>query len=393
MTKLQIVYFDAGGGHRSAAQALDEVLRRQHRPWDVQLVNLDTLFEPIDFVYKATGVRAFEFYNWSLRMGWTSLPSRLLPASRRVIRLLHERQVELLGDYWTTTRPDLVVSMVPHFGRAIFEGLRVSCPKAQLVTILTDLVDTPPHFWLERQNQHFICGSAKAIEQARQIGAPGSRIWRVSGMIVHPKFYEPATIARRTGRRRLGLSPGLPTVLVLFGGFGSADMVTIVEQLRNSKLPVQSILLCGRNDRLCRRLSKMKTQFPRIALGFTTDVASYMRLSDVFIGKPGPGSVSEALAIGLPVIVERSSKTMVQERYNVDWIEEQNVGIAIRSYTELPRALAHMLRPEVHASFRANIQSLRNRAVFEIPPILEQILGSPFEPPYLTLSRPEQAVL
>jgi len=256
MTRLQIVYFDAGGGHRSAAQALAEVLRRQQHPWDIQLVNLDGLFEPIDFVYRATGVRAFEFYNWSLRLGWTSLPSRLLPASRRVIRLLHERQVDLLCDYWTRTKPDLVVSVVPHFGRAIFEGLRESCPNTQLVTILTDLVDTPPHFWLERQNQHFICGSAKAIDQARQIGAAESRIWRVSGMIVHPKFYEPATVAQRAGRRGLGLSPDLPTVLVLFGGYGSADMVTIVEQLRSSRTAVQSILLCGRNERLRRKLSK-----------------------------------------------------------------------------------------------------------------------------------------
>src|SRR3974377_2528331 len=107
MTRLQIVYFEARGAHRSAAQALAEVLRRQQRPWDVQLVNLDTLFEPIDFVYKATGVRAFEFYNWSLRMGWTSLPSRLLPACRRVIRLLHERQGGSLGPYWTPTKPAL----------------------------------------------------------------------------------------------------------------------------------------------------------------------------------------------------------------------------------------------------------------------------------------------
>jgi 1,2-diacylglycerol 3-beta-galactosyltransferase len=393
MTKLQIVYFDAGGGHRSAAQALAEVLVRQRRPWDVQLVNLDSLLEPIDFIYRATGVRSFEFYNWSLRMGWTSLPSRLLPASRSVIRLLHERQVELLHDYWARTKPDLVVSVVPHFGRAIFEGLRESCPRAQLVTILTDLVDTPPHFWFERQNQHFICGSAKAIEQARQNGAPESRIWRVSGMIVHPKFYDPATVARRTGRGRLGLSPDLPTALVLFGGYGSPDMVTIVEQLRESKLAVQSILLCGRNERLLRRLSKMRTPFPKVALGFTSDVAAYMRLSDIFIGKPGPGSVSEALATGLPVIVERSSRTMVQERYNVDWIEEQKVGLGIRSFSGISGALEYVLRPGVYAELCANIGRLRNTAVFEIPPILEQILGAPAVGPHTAQwACPEQIV-
>jgi len=41
-----------------------------------------------------------------------------------------------------------------------------------------------------------------------------------------------------------------------------------------------------------------------------------MQLSDYFVGKLGPESVSEALVIGLPVIVERNARTMVQERYN-----------------------------------------------------------------------------
>ncbi len=142
-------------------------------------------------------------------------------------------------------------------------------------------------------------------------------------------------------------------------------------------MPVQLIFLCGRNERLQKKLEAMRTPFTKIAVGFTNDVASYMRVSDVFIGKPGPRSVSEALATGLPVIVERSAKTMVQGRYNVDWIEQERVGIGISSFQTVPRALRYMLSPEVHAALRANIIRLRNRAVFEIPAILEQILEAP----------------
>jgi 1,2-diacylglycerol 3-beta-galactosyltransferase len=376
MPKLQIVFFDAGGGHRSAALALADVIRTEAWPWRVELVNLDALLEPIDVVYKATGVRAYEFYNWSLRLGWTSLPGRLLPVTHRAIRILHHRQVELLRAFWRQTQPDLVVSVAPHFGRAIFQGLQEACPAAKLVTILTDLADCPPHFWLERQNQHFICGSARASEQARQIGAPPNQIWRVSGMIVHPRFYEPPSFSRSVERRNLGLLPARPTAVVLFGGYGSADMITIVRRLAAAKSKTQLILLCGRNARLARKLSEMRTPFPKFVAGFTTDVASYMRLSDVFIGKPGPGSVSEALATGLPVIVERSSKTMLQERYNVDWLEEQDVGIGIESFKQIAAGLNHVLRPEVHARLRRNIERIRNRAVFEIPPILDQILAA-----------------
>jgi 1,2-diacylglycerol 3-beta-galactosyltransferase len=374
MRKLQIVYFDAGGGHRGSALALAEVIRRQQRPWDLELVNLDELLEPVDIVHRATGIRASEFYNWSLRLGWTSLPGRLLPVTHRIIRALHQQQVAILRRFWRRTKPDMVVSVVPHFGRAIFDALAESCPHAKLTTVLTDLADYPPHFWLERQNQHFICGSAKAVEQARHIGAPGSQIWRVSGMVVHPRFYEPRNLQRREDRLRQGLAPDRPTALVLFGGYGSSEMAGILRRLSSAGSEAQVILLCGRNPQLVGRLSRMKTPYPKLVAGFTQDVHHYMQMSDVFIGKPGPGSVSEALAAGLPVIVERSSGTMVQERYNVDWVEEQGVGIGIPSFRQVPAALGYMLRPEVSARFRRNLERLQNRAVFEIPDILEQIL-------------------
>ena len=55
-----------------------------------------------------------------------------------------------------------------------------------------------------------------------------------------------------------------------------------------------------------------------------------MQLADFFIGKPGPGSVSEALAMRLPVIVECNAWTLPQERYNAEWIVEKEVGWCCR---------------------------------------------------------------
>lgn len=91
-------------------------------------------------------------------------------------------------------------------------------------------------------------------------------------------------------------------------------------------------------------------------------------------GKPGPGSISEALAMGLPVIVECNAWTMPQERYNTEWVREKQVGIVLRSFRGLEAALAEMLQPQRFARFRAQVAAQRNRAVFEIPEILKQIL-------------------
>jgi 1,2-diacylglycerol 3-beta-galactosyltransferase len=88
---------------------------------------------------------------------------------QRAMSLLHRPAVRLLERYFRAARPDMVVSLVPNVNRALFEALRASSSRAPLVTILTDLADCPPHFWIERQPQFFICGSDQAVEQATEI--------------------------------------------------------------------------------------------------------------------------------------------------------------------------------------------------------------------------------
>jgi UDP-N-acetylglucosamine:LPS N-acetylglucosamine transferase len=297
-----------------------------------------------------------------------------------VIRALHGRTVRMLRKYWATSRPDLVVSVIPNFNRALFRSLKLACPSVPMVTILTDMADYPPHFWIERkQDQHFICGTARAVEQALALGHPRDRVQRASGMILSPRFYELPTIDRVAQRRNLGLDPELPTGLLLFGGQGSAMMELIVRRLDASPLKMQMIAVCGHNERLFDRLRALRTRFPLHVVGFTRDVPHFMQLSDFFIGKPGPGSISEAIYMKLPVIVVRNIWTLPQERYNADWVREQGVGIVVTSFDkEIAGAVGRMLDPASFAAMRARVNSIDNRAVYEIPDMLSRILASSF---------------
>ena len=63
--------------------------------------------------------------------------------------------MRLLEKFWRESRPDMVVSLVPNFNRALGESLRSALPGVPLVTILTDIADYPPHFWIERQDAVF----------------------------------------------------------------------------------------------------------------------------------------------------------------------------------------------------------------------------------------------
>jgi 1,2-diacylglycerol 3-beta-galactosyltransferase len=380
-TQIDLIFFDAGGGHRASATALKALADQEQRGWQLRMVNLRDILEPIDVFHRLTGVRVEDLYNRMLKYGLTIGTGPMLRAVQFLIRRMHPRNVALLARYWQERRPDLVVSLIPNFNRAIFEGLRIadrarSRPATPMVTILTDLADCPPHFWIERQEQYLICGTAKAAEQALAMGYPPTRVLRTSGMIVRPEFYRRPEISREQERRRLGLRPDVPTGLVMFGGFGSRRMLTIARRVAEAGVKTQLIFLCGHNQRLREQLSAMKLPFPCHVEGFTRDIPHLMQLSDYFVGKPGPGSVSEALVMDLPVIVERNARTMVQERYNTEWIERHQFGMVLRSFNEIVAGIAQMLDPQRLAHFRSRVRALNNRAVFEIPDLLEALIAA-----------------
>jgi 1,2-diacylglycerol 3-beta-galactosyltransferase len=156
---------------------------------------------------------------------------------------------------------------------------------------------------------------------------------------------------------------------LLFGGEGSAAMREIARLLPLRQL----LLICGNNAKLREKLQSLPRGAPMFVEGFTKEVPRYMQLADYFIGKPGPGSISEAVAMRLPVIVERNAWTLPQERYNADWVREMEVGIVLPNFRGIAGAVEALLAPAAYQRFRAATGRLENRAVFEIPGILERI--------------------
>ena len=321
-----------------------------------------------------------------LRYGMTLGTGAMLRGVQMLIRQMHRPSAALLARFWKGAPPDLVVSLIPNFNRAIFDGLRASDHELDrvptpMLTILTDLADYPPHFWMERQEQYFACATEFAVEQALAMGHPRERIFRTSGMIVRPEFYRPIQSRSRAGARRgLGLRPDLPTGLVMFGGHGSRKMLTIAKRVAAAGLKTQLIFMCGHNQRLREQIAALELPFPFHIEGFTREIPHFMSLADYFVGKPGPGSISEALVMRLPVIVERNSWTMVQERYNTEWIIGNRVGVVLHSFAEIATAIVPMLDAERLAQFRERAGALNNRAIFEIPEILDTIIERHLRP-------------
>lgn len=373
---VDLIYFNAGGGHRAAAQALQEVIHHQGRPWDIRLVDLFEILDRKGLFRKLTGAAPEAYYNQRLARGWTLGLAQELKLLQRLIRFFHPSLVTRLRQHWSEhPAPDLVVSLIPNFNRALYESVRAGLPGVPYATVLTDLADFPPHFWIEPgQRQHIVCGTPRALAQARAAGYRDDQLSLTSGMLLRPAFYGPPAGSRAEARRALGLDPSRPTGIVMFGGQGSTQMLRIAEDLRDRQL----VFLCGHNQALAERLRALRPGAAHAVVGFTQAVARHLQVADYFIGKPGPGSLSEALQQGLPVITVSGAGTMPQERYNAEWVKENGWGLVLPSLRCVAKAVAEM---EARLpGFQARVKRFDNRAIFEVPEIFARLMDGAVVP-------------
>jgi 1,2-diacylglycerol 3-beta-galactosyltransferase len=368
MRCLDLIYFNAGGGHRATAQALK--LAMQGRPWQVRLVNLVDILDPGGQFYRHLGFYPEDLYNKRLARGMTLGMTQELKLLQWLIRLGHKAMLSKMQAHWQLSRPDMAVSLIPNFNRSLCQSLGLALPGIPFVTVLTDLADHPPGFWIEPDlEQHVVCGSAQAVTQALSAGCRAERVHPSSGMVIAPHFYAASVTDRLSERRQYGLADDQAVGLVVFGAYGSQVMKRIAGQLPDTPL----ILLCGKNQGLAEALRRLPTRAPHIVVEFTDDVAYWMRLADFFIGKPGPASLSEAVHMGLPVIVPSNAWTMPQERWNTQWVRDQGLGVVVRGFQSVGSAVELIVKQLPH--WQANVAKIHNRAIFEVPDILARILG------------------
>ncbi|MBW4684576.1 MAG: hypothetical protein KME40_05625 [Komarekiella atlantica HA4396-MV6] len=371
-----------GGAHYAIYHAIRTIVEQQQLPWELRVTDVDELVaslaqqQKIVDIYKLlTGFTGGELYNRMLKSGWTWLYPLILGLDKLLFKLNYDAGVEFFAEYWRQQQPDMVISLLPLYNKGLWESLQKGKPDTPLVTVCVDFADSPPGFYIEPETGNYIvCATEKAVEQATSLGVQPERIIKTSGLIIHPRFYEPIPSERRIERESLGLAPDCLTGIVLFGGFGSKAMLEIAKRLECFQQKLQLIFICGRNEQLAVTLRESQGTQKRFVTSFTQDIPYYMHLADFFIGKPGGISISEALAMKLPMIVQRNAATLINERYNTEWIQQKKVGIVINSFRNIDQAVEKFLQPENFAQYRANVAAVNNQAVFEIPEILQNIL-------------------
>jgi 1,2-diacylglycerol 3-beta-galactosyltransferase len=374
MKNIVVLYTEAGGGHKVAALALKDIIQK-NPDYQVILINpFEEMYEKFDIIKKFTGRSSETVYNEFVSAHENSLIRLLLISLLFKFNLIFYRKklIKEIEMNWKKIKFDMVVSVVPFINSLINDSLKNTLPLVPFVTLPTDYSECANSIWFTSKEQFLICGTQKLLEQAIQKGHPPDRIFRTSGMIVRPAFYEISDDGRNAQKSRLGLRSDLKTGLVMFGMCGSDLMLQIAKKMNNTGLGIQVIFICGKNKIMKKRIDALPLDYPILTTESVDDVQNYMGVSDFFIGKPGGASISEAAIMKLPIIVELNSLTLLQEKYNASWVAENKIGLCVKNFSNIAQAVKEVL--DKLPDFKENYKQLSNRGIFEIPDILEKIL-------------------
>jgi len=363
---------DAGGGHRAAARALVAAAEETGAPFRFRVESFQQTLLPLDLLKRTTGLSLEDAYNLILRRHANALMVPLLRVMHGAIRVRRPVIVRTLAGWLRQQpRPAAVVSVMPNFNGVMRDAIRAAIPGTPLVVVLTDLADFPPRFWIEPGLDRVVVGTDEARAQALAIGIPPEGIARVSGMVMHPRFYRAGgPSVRGRVRAELGLGEADFAVTLLFGGKGSPEMVPLAERLLAADPAFRVTAICGENPALFERLAPLEARAAgRLGrLGFTDRVAELLTASDVLVTKPGPGSLSEAFHQRVPVVVTRNVHTIPQERFNTDFVRDRGLGLVVSHWREIPAVVLELYRdaPE-RAAIRGRLAARpENRAVYEV---------------------------
>lgn len=316
--RILFLFSDTGGGHRSAAEAIIEAIENYYPDCcDSVLVDvlkeyaprpLDTLPEAYPMMVKVPEAWGLGFRLLDGHRRGRALTAALWPYVRTQVRQLVSEQPA-----------DLVVSVHPLLTAPVLKALGDDRPT--FVTVVTDLV-TGHALWYHRQSDLTIVPTVEARERAMECGLPPEKV-RVIGLPVAERFCQPAGDKGEL-RRELDWPAELPMVLIVGGAEGMGPIYETARAISRQPGEFGLAVVTGRNEGLKRKLERAKWERPVRIHGFERRMPAMMRAATLLVTKAGPGTITEALNAGLPMVLY--SRIPGQEEGNVDYVAEKGVG-------------------------------------------------------------------
>jgi 1,2-diacylglycerol 3-beta-galactosyltransferase len=147
---------------------------------------------------------------------------------------------------------------------------------------------------------------------------------KIIGLPVADRFCKPVG-EKKAIKEELGWPKDKVVILLIGGGEGMGPLEEIAKKINDSNLDVALVVITGRNKKLKEKLENTKWSIPVHIYGFVKNMPDFMRASDILLTKAGPGTISEALIAGLPIILYH--RISGQEEGNVSYVIDEGAGV------------------------------------------------------------------
>lgn len=344
--RLALLTAATGNGHLAAARAMVEVVQARGgraEVWDVGTAH------PLIAAQVA-------LYNACLRRPPAWMQAFFAAVNRiRPDRLTYRPARPWFLEQVRRFAPSLLVSVHPMVNHGVAETVARAGLGLPFAVVLTDLA--PPFWrgWAEPRATVTTAPTPQAIDHLVKWGVPRDRT-RLAPIPISPRFHRP-TLAhrRRAALYEMGLEERRLTIAFTAGSACRAAGLRAYRALAGAPADlaqrIQAIFVAGRDPEMLRRARRVATPFPAAVLPWRDDPDTILAASDLLFTKPGSLTMSEALAAGVPLLLDGCQGIMPQERGGTNWVVAQGAGWLVADPEAVP-ALLHQVADRPWERFR-----------------------------------------
>lgn len=331
-----ILSASTGGGHMRASKAIESYMIKQDKDINVKIVDSLLYISPIlnktitsGYVYLATKTPKLYGKLYDL----SNKDRKFSNFVTRINNIFANKLLPLIDDF----KPDVIITTHP-FPTEMVSRLKLKNEiNIPLICIMTDYA--PHKAWLSEKVDAYIVANDDMVAKMVAQGVSEEHIYPY-GIPVDEVFFEEE---KQLVLEELNLDKNLPTILMMAGSFGVANVFDIYANIIDIDLDFQIILVTGKNKKLYNQFEEVVGNSPKNTklIYFTNEINKFMQASDIIITKPGGLTVTEALACNIPMAIFDAIPG--QEEENAEFLIKHNMAVRISDGNSCREAIVRLL--------------------------------------------------
>ena len=350
-----------GNGHLMVANALKNAFTNKGYK-NVAVVDLFTESHPvITETIKKAYIKSYEFGEAYSLLYYGS--EKLV--DKKIMELYRNFGYKKLKQISHELKPDIIINTFP-----ILASLKIKNEREENIPVFNIVTDFYVHkLWLSEEIDKFYIATHELQEELSKMNIPIEKTV-VSGIPVREAFEELENLSGIYKKYNFHQSKQI--ILINAGAFGVLkDIKRICKELCNYN-DIQVAAVCGNNKVLKNELESLNYNNLKV-FGFTKDIHELYKISTCMITKSGGITLSEALAVQLPLIIFKPVPG--QEKENALYFEKKGAAFIANNTDEIINRTIDLIQsPTIITAMRNNMKKIYNRSSSDT--IVEDVLES-----------------